>query len=81
LIVDVALPEGAVLASGNAHDDYGQLEGRAYKHSGVSFFPDHNVTDDRVMIEWVVKAKAGQVIELVARHEKAGTVRAKVALH
>jgi murein tripeptide amidase MpaA len=80
LMVDVELPDGAELLSGKAHDDYGQLEGRAYKHSGVSFFPDHNVTDDRVKIEWVVKATAGHTVNLVARHEKAGVVRAKVKL-
>jgi murein tripeptide amidase MpaA len=80
LMVDVELPDGAELLSGKAHDDYGQLEGRAYKHSGVSFFPDHNVTDDRVKIEWVVKATAGHTVSLVARHEKAGVVRAKVKL-
>jgi hypothetical protein len=80
LIVDVVLPDGATLASGKAHDDYGQLEGRAYKHSGVSFWPEHNITDDRVKIEWVVQGRAGQAVELVAQHEKAGTLRTTVTL-
>ena len=29
-------------------DDIGQPEGKAYKHTGVSFWPDYNVTDDRI---------------------------------
>jgi hypothetical protein len=38
------------------------------------------VTDDRVKIEWVVKGKAGDEVDIVARHERAGTVRAVVKL-
>jgi murein tripeptide amidase MpaA len=81
LIVDVALPDGARLVSGKQRDDYGQLEGKAYKHTGVSFWPDYNLTDDRLKIEWIVEAKAGGVVSLSARHERAGTVRAEVALN
>ena len=70
LIVDVALPEGARLVSGKLRDDYGQLEGKAHKHTGVSFGPDYNLTDDRVKIEWVVESTAGCVVSLTARHER-----------
>ena len=80
LVVDVALPEGATLAVGKARDDYGQLEGKAYKHTGVAFWPEYNITDDRVKIEWVVRGTAGQTVALTARHEKAGTVHAAVTL-
>ena len=80
VMVDVALPDGATLAAGKAHDDHGQLEGRAYKHTGVSFWPDRNVTDDRARLEWVVRGKPGQEVGLVAQHDKAGTVRARVTL-
>lgn len=80
LIVDVELPHDVTLISGKARDDYGQLEGRAHKHTGVSFWPDYNVTDDRCKIEWVVKGKVGDVVTLKARHEKAGAVTARVTL-
>jgi hypothetical protein len=80
VVVDVELPEGATLAAGKAHDDHGQLEGRAYKHTGVSFWPDRNVTDDRARLEWVVRGKPGQEVGLVAQHDKGGTVRAHVTL-
>jgi murein tripeptide amidase MpaA len=79
-IVDVDLPEGVQLAAGNQHQDAGQLEGKAFKHTGVSFWPDYNITDDRMKIEWIVTASAGATIGITARHERAGTVRASVVL-
>jgi hypothetical protein len=60
VIVDVVLPDGAVLLSGKTREDIGQLEGKAYKHTGISFWPDYHVTDDRAKIEWVVQG--GRVI-------------------
>jgi murein tripeptide amidase MpaA len=80
LIAEIALPEGATLASGKPRHDAGQLEGKAYKHTGVSFWPDYHVTDDRIKVEWVVVAKPGTTVKLTARHERAGTVRADVTL-
>ncbi len=80
LIAEVAPPDGATLVQGKRRVDAGQLEGKAYKHTGVSFWPDPNATDDRVKVEWIVKGKAGDKVELVARHERAGTVRATVTL-
>jgi hypothetical protein len=80
LIAEIVLPDGATLASGKARDEHGQLEGRAYKHTGVSFWPDYHVTDDRMKLEWVVHAKPGTAVEVVARHDRAGLVRAKVVL-
>ena len=60
--------------------EFGQLEGRAYKHTGISFWPDHHVTDDRMKIEWVVHGKPGDVVDVTARHERAGTIRVPVTL-
>jgi murein tripeptide amidase MpaA len=80
VIADIALPPGAALVSGKRREDIGQLEGKAYKHTGISFWPDYNVTDDRAKVEWIVRGKPGDRIELVARHERAGTVRTAVVL-
>jgi murein tripeptide amidase MpaA len=80
LIAEIGLPDGATLASGKLREEMGQLEGKAHKHTGVSFWPDYHVTDDRMKIEWVVTAKAGDTVQLTARHERAGTVRAEVKL-
>lgn len=80
LIVDVGLPPHASLVVGKLRDDHGQLEGRAYKHTGVSFFPDSNLTDDRIRLEWVVAGREGDTVTLTARHERAGVVRTSVTL-
>jgi hypothetical protein len=80
VVTEIALPDGASLASGKLRDVAGQLEGRAYKHSGVSFWPDYHATDDRMKVEWIVNAQPGTIVGLTARHERAGTVRADVAL-
>jgi hypothetical protein len=80
VIAEIALPEGAALLSGKRREELAQLEGKAYKHTGVSFWPDYNTTDDRLKVEWVVRGKAGDRIDLLARHDKAGTIRASVVL-
>jgi murein tripeptide amidase MpaA len=80
VVVEIGLPAGATLASGKLRDEVGQLEGKAYKHTGVSFWPDYNVTDDRIKLEWIVRAAAGAALELTARHERAGTLRTAVML-
>jgi len=80
VIAEISLPDGAELISGKRREGMGQLEGKAYKHTGISFWPDYHVTDDRAKMEWVVRAKAGDVITLTAKHERAGTVRAELKL-
>ncbi|MGH8315209.1 MAG: M14 family metallopeptidase [Steroidobacterales bacterium] len=80
LIAEIALPEGSKLLSGKRRQEVGQLEGKAYKHTGVSFWPDYHLTDDRAKIEWVVQGRAGDRIAVTARHERAGTVRTDVTL-
>ena len=80
VIAEIAGPPGVELISGRRREDLGQLEGKAYKHTGISFWPDYHVTDDRAKFEWVVRGKTGAAVELTARHERAGTVRASVTL-
>jgi murein tripeptide amidase MpaA len=80
VMVDVELPAGATLVQGKRRVELPQLEGRAYKHTGISFWPDYHVTDDRAKAEWVVQGKPGDVLRLVARHERAGVAHASVTL-
>ena len=80
IVAELELPAGAALATGKLRDDVGQLEGKAYKHTGVSFWPDYNVTDDRKKVEWIVRANTGETIAVAARHERAGTVRTAITL-
>jgi len=77
---ELDLPAGVTLANGKLRDDIGQLEGKAYKHTGVSFWPDYNVTDDRIRREWIVRGDAGATVGVTAQHERAGTVRASISL-
>ena len=76
VICEIEVPEGATLETGKPREELGQLEGRAYKHASGASDP----TEDRVKVEWVVRAPEGGVVKLVARHDRAGVVRAEVAL-
>ena len=60
----------------------GQLEGRAYKPATPSSWAgwSGDVSDDRLKVEWVVRGGAGGVVQLTARHERAGVVRVQVRL-
>ena len=80
VIGEIALPEGAELVSGTLREVAGELEGRAYKHTLMSFWTDTTPTADRAKLEWVVKAPKGGEVQVAVTHEKAGTVRAVIAL-
>jgi hypothetical protein len=78
VIAEITLPKGASLASGKPREELGELEGRAYK----PVFADEaeESTDERVKVEWVVRAKKGTKIKLLAKHARAGVVRVEVVL-
>ena len=78
VICEIELPEGATLQSGKVREDLAQLEGRAYKSALADGM--EGGTDDRLKVEWVVKAPQGGKVKLVARHDRAGVVRAEVDL-
>jgi murein tripeptide amidase MpaA len=80
LIGEITLPQGVSLVSGQLRSHAGELEGRAYKHSLVSFWTDTAPMADRAKLQWVVRGAAGAQVAVVVRHEKAGTVRATVTL-
>jgi hypothetical protein len=78
-ICEIELPEGATLETGKLREDLGQLEGRAYKPSAPTR-RHSDPTKDRAKVEWVVRASAGSTVKLLARHDRAGVVRAEVTL-
>jgi murein tripeptide amidase MpaA len=82
LVAELELPAGGTLMTGKAREELGHLEGRAYQPTVPSSWTgwDADTTDDRAKVEWVVRAPAGSIINLTARHERAGTVRAEVRL-
>ncbi|MBN1641370.1 MAG: carboxypeptidase [Anaerolineae bacterium] len=77
LVAEIELPEGAALETGKPRQELGQLEGRAYKPAMMD--TDHG-TDDRIKVEWVVRAPAGSTVRLVARHQRAGRLAVDVVL-
>lgn len=77
VIAEITLPKGASLESGKQREELGELEGRAYKPVN----PDEgDETNDRVKVEWVVKAKKGTKVKLTAKHDRAGVVKVDVVL-
>ena len=72
------------MVSGKLREIAGELEGRAYKHTLMSFWTDTTPTADRTKLLWVVNvgksAKTGASVDVVVKHEKAGTVRVKIKL-
>ncbi len=76
---ELVLPDGARIASGQAREDAGQLGGRVERRQVTWWMTDLS-TSERTKVEWVVEASSGDRIEVVARHERAGTVRAELLL-
>jgi hypothetical protein len=82
VVAEIALPAGATLVTGQAREELGQLEGRAYKPVMPTSWAGWggDATEDRVKVEWVVRAAEGAAVEITLRHERAGTVRAELRL-
>jgi hypothetical protein len=77
--VELELPEGARIASGKQREEAGQLAGRIERRQLLWFNVDHS-TSERTLVEWVVEGNAGDRFGVVARHERAGTVRSELTL-
>ncbi|MEO5695889.1 MAG: carboxypeptidase, partial [Burkholderiaceae bacterium] len=83
LMFEIHLPEGDAeisLVSGKPRIEGPQLEGHAPKASLQAFLPNREVTGDRAVVEWVVRAPPGTRLALSARADRAGVVRTEVRL-
>ncbi|MGQ0579585.1 MAG: M14 family metallopeptidase [Betaproteobacteria bacterium] len=82
VVCEIELPEGARLETGKLREELSQLEGRAYKPAAANTWAGSSAdeTDDRLKVEWVVRAPKGATLKLAARHERAGTVRTELRL-
>jgi murein tripeptide amidase MpaA len=76
VVCEIVLPSGAKLEAGKLREELGQLEGRAY----TAAILDGEGTNDRLKFEWVIRAPKGGKVKLIARHERAGTVRTQIEL-
>jgi murein tripeptide amidase MpaA len=79
LEVDVELPEGARLVSGEQRTKAGQLTGRVHKRS-LLWWGTNDATTDRAKLEWVVEAPNSGPFEIAARHQRAGVIRTHASL-
>jgi hypothetical protein len=80
VVCEIELPKGATLETGKPREELGQLEGRAYKPAAPVGWSFNDQTEERLKVEWVVRAPKGGVVKLTARHERAGTMRVTVKL-
>lgn len=78
LEVDINLPDGAKLLSGELKTMLGQLKGRDHKWQ-YNVWSDDSTTE-RAKVEWVVEAEAGTEMEITAVHPRAGTIRQTITL-
>lgn len=77
---EITVPDGATLVGTDAKKELGQLSGRIMKNNMSLFGGGADNTTDRAKAEWVVRAPAGTVLRLEARHQRAGVVRTEVTL-
>ena len=79
-VFEIGLPEDAALVTGRVREIGRHLEGHAPRSSLQSFLPERQVTGDRALQEWIVRAPAGAAITLAARADRAGAVRTTLTL-
>ena len=83
VMFEIHLPEGNAtvsLVSGKPRFEGPQLEGHAPQSSTLAFLASRELTADRAVAEWVVRAPKGTHLALSARADRAGMVRAEVSL-
>lgn len=83
VVFEIHLPPGDTtvsLVSGKERFEGPQLEGHAPKNSLQHFLPNRDITADRAVAEWVVRAPKGTQLALSARADRAGAVKATVTL-
>lgn len=79
VVVELELPDGAVLEIGKIRQEIGHLEGRCYKSpAAIGWVADP--TEERAKVEYIARARPGQVIKAVVRSERGGTIEAEVTL-
>lgn len=73
-------PTPVALVSGKPRMEGPQLEGHGTRSTLQAFLPTREITADRAVAEWVVRAPAGTRLALSARADRAGAVRTEVTL-
>ncbi|MFY8088298.1 MAG: carboxypeptidase, partial [Rubrivivax sp.] len=79
-VFEMVLPPGASLISGRERMVQRHLEGHGPRNSLQAFVPTRDITGDRDVAEWVVKAPRGAVLAVRATADRAGSVASSVVL-
>jgi murein tripeptide amidase MpaA len=80
VVFEMQLPHGCSLAAGKLRLVGPHLAGHGARHSLQAFMPTREVTADRAVAEWVVRAPRGTRLALSARADRAGAVHTEVEL-
>ena len=80
VVFELTLPEGCELIGGKPRIVGPQLAGHATKSSLQAFLPNRDITADRAVAEWVVRAPRGARLAVSARADRAGAVHTEVEL-
>jgi murein tripeptide amidase MpaA len=80
VVFNIHLRDGCSLVHGRERIEGPQLEGHAPKVSMQAFLPNRDITADRAVAEWVVRAPKGARLGLSARADRAGAVHTEVSL-
>ena len=76
--VELTLPQGVSLVSGQLQQEVGHLEGRANKLWARS--AGSSPTDNQCKIDWVLQGPRGAAVEVHVRSQRAGTVWRSIVL-
>lgn len=76
VIAEIELPANASLEVGKIRQEFGQLEGRAYKSATWN----DDSTSDRMKLEWVVRSSGEGSVKVKVMHDRAGTLRIDLPL-
>lgn len=77
--VELSLPAGASLVTGQVRQELGHLEGRSNKLDVDAVF-DASPTDNRGRLQWSLKAQPGQKLLVRVLSERAGTLEKEITL-
>ncbi|WP_374661482.1 M14 family metallopeptidase [Inhella sp.] len=83
VVFEMHLPVGdphVALISGSPRQVGPQLAGHAPKSSLHHFVPSREVTADRAVVEWLLRAPRGTRLTLSAQHDRAGRVQTELTL-
>lgn len=78
LEMDITLPSNATLLSGEKKLFLGQLTGRDGQFQYSPWAGD--ATTERAKGEWVIMAEPGTTVDVIATHQRAGTIRQTITL-